>query len=151
MKQEAPVIYVWFAENKGAERDGEQFIRAWTHDPARVDGLRNAIGKEPTLYSAILQAATDKMTSPTPSPISDQAAGEPVAWRITDGEGGYEYQDDEPNIIAIQWAARYGRKYEALYLAGPCAPRLAFDKAHADCTDCDGTTCTMNCSGKENV
>jgi hypothetical protein len=29
--------------------------------------------------------------------------------------------------------------------------QLASEKAHVDCTDCGSTTCTMNCSGKENV
>jgi hypothetical protein len=49
-------IYIWFAENNGTERNGEQFIRAWTGDPERVESLRRAIGKKPTKY-AIAPAA----------------------------------------------------------------------------------------------
>jgi hypothetical protein len=40
---------------------------------------------------------------------------EPVAWRITNGEGGYEYRDDEPSGESIDWSDRYGRQYEKLY------------------------------------
>lgn len=51
---EAPTeIYVWFADNKGTERDGERFIRAWTMDPVRADGLRGAIGRAPAVYRTI--------------------------------------------------------------------------------------------------
>ncbi len=42
---------------------------------------------------------------------------EPVAWRITDGEGDWEYRTDLPEDWSIQWSARYGRKYEPLYTA----------------------------------
>ena len=44
-----------------------------------------------------------------------QPAPEPVAWRIFDGEGGYDYRDEAPELFNIDWAARYGRKYEPLY------------------------------------
>ena len=40
---------------------------------------------------------------------------EPVAWRITDGEGDWEYRTELPDEWSIQWSARYGRKYEPLY------------------------------------
>ena len=42
---------------------------------------------------------------------------EPDAWRITDGEGSYNYSDDEPELFNVDWAARYGRKYETLFTA----------------------------------
>jgi hypothetical protein len=50
-------IFVWFAGNDGAERTGERFIRAWTDDPARVEGLRNAIGLEPTRFAPLPRVA----------------------------------------------------------------------------------------------
>jgi predicted Zn-ribbon and HTH transcriptional regulator len=52
-------IYIWFAENNGTERNGEQFIRAWTGDPERVESLRRAIGKEPMQYRAALAQPSD--------------------------------------------------------------------------------------------
>lgn len=48
-----------------------------------------------------------------PQPPSTQA--EPVAWRITDGEGGYDYRDDPPEDWQVAWVARWGRKHEPLY------------------------------------
>ena len=48
-----------------------------------------------------------------PQPPSAQA--EPVAWRITDGEGGYDYRDDPPEDWQVAWVARWGRKHEPLY------------------------------------
>jgi hypothetical protein len=44
---------------------------------------------------------------------------EPTAWRITDGEGGYNYYDEQPdpNGFSVNWSARYGRKYEPIYTA----------------------------------
>lgn len=59
-------MYVWFAENKGNERDGERFIRAWTGDVERVPGLRKAIGKEPTIY---------RSTAPTTGSAPEIASG----------------------------------------------------------------------------
>lgn len=42
---------------------------------------------------------------------------EPAAWRIFDGEGQYNYSDDEPELFSVDWAARYGRKHETLFTA----------------------------------
>lgn len=50
--QAIPNLYVWFSENNGTERAGEQFIRAWTSDPTKASGLKSAIGKEPVIYYA---------------------------------------------------------------------------------------------------
>jgi len=50
-----------------------------------------------------------------------QAQGEPVAWRIFDGEGNYDYRDDPPDEFNVSWSARYGRKYQPLYLHPPRA------------------------------
>lgn len=60
-------------------------------------------------------AATDyaHMLAAAPQPPSTQA--EPVAWRITDGEGGYDYRDDPPEDWQVAWVARWGRKHEPLY------------------------------------
>lgn len=44
-----------------------------------------------------------------------QPEQEPVAWRITDGEGDWDYRTELPEEWSIQWSARYGRKYEPLY------------------------------------
>lgn len=41
----------------------------------------------------------------------------PLAWRIFDGEGGYDYIEDEPAEVNVNFAAKYGRKYEPLYAA----------------------------------
>jgi len=42
--------------------------------------------------------------------------GGPVAWRIFDGEGGYDYLSDGPTDEQSAWGERWGRKYEPLYL-----------------------------------
>jgi len=47
---------------------------------------------------------------------------EPDAWRIFDGEGGYDYKDEAPEPLDVEWAARYKRKYEPLYLHPPQPP-----------------------------
>lgn len=39
---------------------------------------------------------------------------EPVAWRIFDGEGSYDYREEPPPDVNVAWAAKYGRKYEPL-------------------------------------
>jgi hypothetical protein len=41
--------------------------------------------------------------------------GEPVAWRITDGEGDFNYRSDPPSDVDVRWVAQYGRKHEPLY------------------------------------
>lgn len=43
---------------------------------------------------------------------------EPVAWRIAD-ERDWEYRTKPPLETDTQWSARYGRKYEPLYLSPP--------------------------------
>jgi hypothetical protein len=48
-----------------------------------------------------------------------KAQGGPVAWRIFDGEGAYQYYDGEPTDFNKEWAARYGREHEPLYTAPP--------------------------------
>lgn len=48
------------------------------------------------------------------APVAAQPQ-EPVAWRITNGEGGYNYVEDEPELFAVNWAARYKRKHDPLY------------------------------------
>lgn len=55
---------------------------------------------------------------PQPAP-----QGEPVAWRITDGEGGYAHREPPPSAFDVEWAKRYGRNFEPLY-AHP-DPRVA--------------------------
>lgn len=42
---------------------------------------------------------------------------EPDGWRITDGEGGYDYSDESPDKFARAWAGRYQRQYHALFTA----------------------------------
>lgn len=44
------MMYVWFADSDQVGTKGDRFIRAWTQDPERVDGLRRAIGREPVAY-----------------------------------------------------------------------------------------------------
>jgi hypothetical protein len=55
----ASELYVWFADNKGSERDGERFLRAWTSEVSKIEGLRNAIGREPTTYRAARPPAAE--------------------------------------------------------------------------------------------
>lgn len=38
------------------------------------------------------------------------------AWRIFDGEGGYDYRDELPGEESQKWSARYGRKWEPLHI-----------------------------------
>jgi hypothetical protein len=40
---------------------------------------------------------------------------EPAAFRITDGEGSYNYTDEYPEEFARSWASRYNRKHEPLF------------------------------------
>lgn len=54
-----------------------------------------------------------------PRQLPKEDEREPVAWRITDGEGDWEYFTDLPEDWSIQWSAQYGRKYEPLYTAPP--------------------------------
>lgn len=63
--------------------------------------------------------------------------------RECDASGPYVCDDPEGSESTKLWNARATH--------GGDRTHLAFDKAHADCTDCNGTTCAMNCSGKENV
>jgi len=42
---------------------------------------------------------------------------EPIAWRVTDGEGDYDYRTEEPSADVRAWSARYGRQHEPLYAA----------------------------------
>jgi hypothetical protein len=42
---------------------------------------------------------------------------EPEGWRITDGEGGYNYSDESPAEFNRAWAGRYGRVHEPLFTA----------------------------------
>lgn len=50
----------------------------------------------------------------------------PVAWRITDGEGGYYYRDDPLEDWQVAWIARWGRKHDPLY-AQPQPPSAQSD------------------------
>ena len=65
----------------------------------------------PTENSGVMRGGTPLYEHPQPP--STQA--EPVAWRITDGEGGYDYRDDAPEDWQVAWVARWGRKHEPLY------------------------------------
>lgn len=65
----------------------------------------------PTENSGVMRGGTPLYEHPQPP--STQA--EPVAWRITDGEGGYDYRDDPPEDWQVAWVARWGRKHEPLY------------------------------------
>jgi uncharacterized coiled-coil protein SlyX len=49
------------------------------------------------------------------STVAPAVDAQPVAWRIIDGEGGYDYRDEPPPEVNVAWAAKHGRKYEPLY------------------------------------
>jgi hypothetical protein len=51
---------------------------------------------------------TDKHVALPPLP-------EPEGWRITDGEGGFNYSDESPAEFNRAWAGRYGRAHEPLF------------------------------------
>lgn len=76
-----------------------------------------------------------------PQPPSTQA--EPVAWRITDGEGGYDYRDDPPEDWQVAWVARWGRKHEPLYTQPhPQPPSAQADAVEALRMALDALSCT---------
>lgn len=50
-------------------------------------------------------------------PMDSVPMPEPAHWRITDGESGWNFYDEEPELFSVDWAARYGRKHEELYTA----------------------------------
>ena len=60
----------------------------------------------------------------------------PVAWRMFDGEGGYDFRDELPSENSRAWSARYGRKWEPLYAAPPAA---------ADDCACESVLCMNEC------
>jgi hypothetical protein len=60
--------------------------------------------------------AADRATAPV-------SVVEPVAWRMFDGEGGYNYREEAPTEQDIEWIGRYGRKYEPLYATHNTATR----------------------------
>lgn len=45
-------IYVWIVPTKWGD-GGSSFIRAWTDNPSRVQGLRDSIGLEPAVYRLV--------------------------------------------------------------------------------------------------
>lgn len=55
---------------------------------------------------------------------------EPVAWRIFDGEGNYDYTDTPPSDSSVHHASMYGRKFEPLY-AHPIASADVQDRINA--------------------
>ena len=82
----------------------------------------------PTENAGVMRGGTPLYTRPQPP--SEQA--EPVAWRITDGEGGYDYRDDPPEDWQVAWVARWGRKHEPLYTQPhPQPPSAQADAAEA--------------------
>lgn len=40
---------------------------------------------------------------------------EPCGYRMFDGEGNFIFREELPDQASIDWAARYGRKWEAVY------------------------------------
>jgi hypothetical protein len=64
------------------------------------------------LRSAVIAMLEDDEQIATVAPAVD---AQPVAWRIFDGEGGYDYRDEPPPEVNVAWAAKHGRKYESLY------------------------------------
>jgi hypothetical protein len=57
---------------------------------------------------------------------------EPVAWRITDGEGGYTYHENEPDQLNKDWTAKYGRKFEPMLTTDQAAAMVASAIAERD-------------------
>jgi uncharacterized coiled-coil protein SlyX len=42
------------------------------------------------------------------STVAPAVDAQPVAWRIIDGEGGYDYRDEPPPEVNVAWAAKHG-------------------------------------------
>lgn len=84
----------------------------------------------------VLRRVTETNTHPQPP----SAQAEPVAWRITDGEGGYDYRDDPPEDWQVAWVARWGRKHEPLYTRPPSAQADAIEalRMALDALSCTG-------------
>lgn len=99
-----------FIVSSGAASDDE------LDDPGMSGQLKDAAARISNAYAAMLAAA--------PAP-EQQVEQEPVGYRITDGEGGYEYRDNLPDVGSIAWSARYGRIWESLYAAPPAAPDVS--------------------------
>ena len=93
----------------------------------------------PTENSGVMRGGTPLYEHPQPP--STQA--EPVAWRITDGEGGYDYRDDPPEDWQVAWVARWGRKHEPLYTQPhPQPPSEQADAIEALRMALDALSCT---------
>ena len=89
-------------------RDADMPLR----DEIVVDSFAGGGGASTGIEQA-LGRPVDVAINHDPQPPSTQA--EPVAWRITDGEGGYDYRDAPPEDWQVAWVARWGRKHEPLY------------------------------------
>lgn len=61
--------------------------------------------------------------------LDKQASAEPVGWIVTDGEGGWSFDDRPPSAFDVQWAERYKRKYVPLYTHPPAQPAGVSDDA----------------------
>jgi hypothetical protein len=77
--------------------------------------------------------------------LSDGGKGEAVAWRIFDGEGNYDYVEDEPSECNVNYAARYGRKYEPLFTAPQAECEAPYSAPFTtDVVQCCGEPSTCN-------
>jgi len=98
-------------------------------DRAHADEALSDSGREYVLSAAgSRQIAAEQIGHDIRALLAQPAPSgkpEPVAWRITDGEGDYDYHTNEPREIDVKWAARYGRKFEPLYAAPASNPQEA--------------------------
>lgn len=67
-------------------------------------GIYGTHFKGGSIVKSALQKIVDKHAA--------KAQAEPDAWRIFNGEGGYDYREDEPTLAQIAHARIYGRTFE---------------------------------------
>lgn len=106
-------------------RAAARYLRACAEaEPVATVRVHDTGGNAGIAWSGVPTENAGVMRGGTPlyeHPQATSAQAEPVAWRITDGEGGYDYRDDPPEDWQVAWVARWGRKHEPLYTQPPSA------------------------------
>ena len=114
-----------------------RYLRACAEaEPVATVRVHDTGGNAGIAWSGVPTENAGVMRGGTPlyeHPQATSAQAEPVAWRITDGEGGYDYRDDPPEDWQVAWVARWGRKHEPLYTQPHPQPPSAQARAVTQC------------------